>query len=155
MAHKRLFLIPTCFIMMGIATVAIAQPTAAPTMMGGQRLGMMSGTWDIDDYLTALKTQIAITPDQEAAWKIYAQTLKNASEQMQALHQNMISTMGAASWPARRALMDQMLQSRQDSFQTVRNAADQLMKGLSPAQQQQARLSLPGCGAENGLMRQP
>lgn len=163
MVFKRLFLIPSWIIMLGAATNASAQPASGPGMAGGQGYGMMGqaghgmmyGAWNINDYLAALKSQMSITPNQDTAWNDYADTLKDASGQMQALHQNMFAAMGTAPWPERRALMDQMLQSREESFQSVRRAADQLMAVLSPAQRQQARLTLPGGGSETNQMPAP
>ncbi len=59
-----------------------------PGMMGGDP-GMMGGQWNTRSYLDALKQELAITPNQESAWKAYADTVSDAGEQMQGLHQTM------------------------------------------------------------------
>lgn len=45
--------------------------------------GMMGGYWNTGTYLNALKAQLAISPDEEPAWKEDADTVSGVGEQMQ------------------------------------------------------------------------
>jgi hypothetical protein len=147
----------------GAAAVAVAQPTVGPGpgmmgnrgpgMMGGPG-GIMGGNWNTSSYLEGLKTQLAITPNEEAAWKEYADTGSGVGEQMQGLHQTMFDSMGTASWQERRNLMNQMFQARQQAFDTVHEAATKLMSALNPSQKVKAQSILPGLAYGRGMMGQ-
>ena len=146
----------------GVAVGAAAQPAAGPGrgamggpgpgMMGG-RGGMMGGSWNTTSYLVSLKSELSITPNQEAAWKAYADTVSSASEQMQGLHQTMFDAMGTASWQERRDMMNGMFEARQQAFDTVHDAANKLLPELDPAQQAKAEKTLPGLAFRRGMMR--
>ena len=146
------------------SVMAVAQPAtspgpgmmggAGPGMMGGGGPGMMGGHWNTGTYLDSLKTQLAITPNEEPAWKEYADTVSGVGEQMQALHQTMFESMGTASWQERRDLMNQMFQARRQAFATVQAAATKLVAGFSPSQKAQAQSILPGLGYGRGMMGQ-
>ena len=112
-AAGRRFLLTTTFAALAsAAVVAVAQPAVGPGpgmmgaggpgMMGGGSTGMMGGSWNTGTYLDGLKTQLAITPNEEPAWKEYADTVSGVGEQMQGLHQTMFESMGTASWQERR-----------------------------------------------------
>ena len=163
--ERRFLLTTTLAALASAAVVAVAQPVAGPSrgmmggggpgMMGGGGTGMMGGYWNTGTYLDALKTQLAITPDEEPAWKEYADTVSGVGEQMQGLHQTMFKSMGTASWQERRNLMNQMFQARQQAFATVQEAATKLMSALSPAQKSKAQSILPGVAYGRGMMGQP
>jgi hypothetical protein len=149
----------------GAAAVAVAQPAAGrgpgmmgygggPGMMGGAGGGMMGGDWNTGTYLDALKTQLAITPKQEPAWKEYADIVSGVGEQLQSLHQTMFQSMGTASWQERRTQMNQMFEARQQASDTVHEAATKLMSALNPSQKAQARSILPGLAYGRGMMGQ-
>src|SRR6185312_14077517 len=128
---------------------ASAQPPAAPGggfsggpgggprggpgagMMGGGMMGggpgMMGGTWDATRYLDSLKSELAISPAQEPAWKAYADTVSGVAEQMQGLHKTMFESMGTATWQERRTQMNQMFEARQQAFDNVHEAATKLV----------------------------
>ena len=154
----RGFLLTTMFAALACAAVvAVAQPAARQGlgMMGGGGPGMMGGYWNTATYLGALKTQLAITPNQEPAWKDYAETVSGVGEQMQGLHQTMFESMGTASWQERRNLMNQMFQARQQASDTVHEAATKLVSALDPAQKAKAQSILPGFAFRRGMMHQP
>ena len=164
-AAGRRFLLTTTFAaLVSAAVVAVAQPAAGPGrgmmgaggpgMMGGGSTGMMGGSWNTGTYLDGLKTQLAITPNEEPAWKEYADTVSGVGEQMHGLHQTMFELMGTASWQERRNLMNQMFQTRQQAFATVQEAATKLMATLSPAQKAKAQSILPGFAYGRGMMGQ-
>lgn len=124
-----------------------------PGMMGGGG-GMMGGSWTTGSYLDSLKSQLKITAKQEPAWKDYADIVSGVGEQMQALHQSLFDSMGTASWQERRDMMNRMFQARQQSFDTVHEAAGKLMAALDPAQKATAQRYLPGLAYGHGMMGQ-
>lgn len=147
-----------------VAGGAVAQPGAGagpgrgpmggpgPGMMGG-RGGMMGGAWNTGSYLASLKAELNITPNQEAAWKDYADTVSATSEQMQGLHQTMFDAMTTASWQERRDMMNRMFEARQQAFDTVHGAANKLLAVLDPAQKTKAEQTLPGLAFRRDMMR--
>ena len=168
---RRFVLGATFGVLASATTTAIAQPAARPgsgTMSGGgpgmmgnggQGMmrgpdGMMGGHWNTSSYLDALKKQLAITPNEEPAWKEYADTVSGVGEQMQGLHQTMFESMGTASWQERRNLMNQMFQARRQAADTVHDAATKLMSALDTAQQAKAQSILPGLAYGRGMMGQ-
>jgi len=124
-----------------------------PGMMGGGP-GMMGGQWNTRSYLDALKQELAITPNQESAWEAYADTVSNAGEQMQGLHQTMFESMGTASWQERRTLMNQMFKARQQAFDSVHEAAEKLLPALDAAQRAKAQTLVPGLVQRSGMTGQ-
>lgn len=175
----RQFLLGTTFATLaGLAVAAVAQPatgqgmmgsggpgvmgssgpgttgSGGPGMMGSGGPDMMGGYWNTGAYLDALKTQLAITPNEEPAWTEYADTVSGLGKQMEGLHQTMFKSMGTASWQERRTLMNQMFQARQQTFDTVKEAATKLMSALDPAQKAKAQSILPGFAYGRGMMGQ-
>lgn len=123
--------------------------------MGSGGSGMMGGFWNTGTYLDALKTRLAITAQEEPAWKEYAGTVSGVGEQMQGVHQTMFEAMGTASWQERRNMMNTMFQARQQASATIQEAAGKLMPALNPAQRDKARSILPGLAYGRGMMGQP
>jgi len=126
--------------------------SAGPGMMGGTE-GGIDGVWNTDTYLDALKAQLAITPEQEAAWKDYADTVAGVGAQLQGLHQLIFEAMGTASWLERRRLMNRMLLARQQAFDMVHESAIGLVAALDPVQKTKAQSILPGLVRGPGMMR--
>ena len=112
----------------------------------------MGGNWDTSSYLEGLKKQLGIKPNQEEAWKAYADTVEGIGEQMQGLHQTMFESMGTASWQERRNQMNQMFQARQQATDMVREAATKLSASLDPVQKIKAQAILPGLANRRGMM---
>ena len=141
----------------GLTSIGTAQPMMGggpgrgPGMMGGGP-GMMGGFGNTESYLASLKLELGIRANQEAAWKAYADTVAGVQTQMQGLHQTMFDAMGTASWEERRDMMNRMFQARQQAFDAVREAANQLMTVLTASQQPIARRSLPGLAFGPGVM---
>jgi hypothetical protein len=144
----------------------LAQPAApggafmhgpGPGGMGPGMMGRGSGPWfhdtDAASYLDRLKADLDITATQEPAWNAYAETVRGAAAQMQGVHQTMYEAMGTASWQERRDMMNRMFQARQQTFDTVHDAAEKLLPALNPAQQTKAAGELPGLVARGpGMM---
>jgi hypothetical protein len=136
--------------LIGMATLAIAQP-----MMGsgpGHGPGMMGGFGDTESYLASLKSELAISANQEAAWKDYAGAVSGAHARMEGHHQSMFDAMGTATWRERRNMMNRMFETRKEAFDSVHEAAVHLMTVLTPAQQTKAQGILPGLAFGRGMM---
>ena len=138
-------------IVVGASAVALAQPLGGGAMMGGG--GMMGGRWNAAGYLDSVKSELAITPAQEPAWKEYAQTVGGVAEQMQGVHQTMYDAMGTATWQERRDMMNTMVAARQQAFDQVHAAAEKLLPALTGEQRAKAETTLPGLAANRGMMR--
>jgi hypothetical protein len=145
--------------MLGGTAVAVAQPMGPGGGYGrgysGMGPGMMGGSYGYSDpttYLDGLKTELAITRSEEAAWDAYAGAVKAAADQMQGVRRSMWEAMGTSSWEERRDMMNEMFDVRQAAFDTVHNAAEKLLPKLTTMQQAKAAQSLPGLG-EPGYRR--
>lgn len=127
-------------------------PGAGAGMMG-KGPGLGRGLTDPTSYLDALKSDLGITPAQEAAWNGYASTVRDVAAQMQGLHQTMYDAMDTATWQERRDMMNRMFEARQQAFDTVHEAAQKLLPSLTSTQRTRAAMSLPGLGVPGrGMM---
>ncbi len=166
---RRVVLGMTFLGLAGLAGFAVAQPMGGSGPMGGpgggmmggpgggpgrgkMGGGMMGGPWNTGSYLNSVKTELAITAEQEPAWKAYADTVSGVGEQMQGLHQTMFDAMGTASWQERRDMMNTMFKAREQAFDSVHEAAGKLEAALTPAQKAKAQKILPGLGYGPGMM---
>jgi len=104
--------------------------------------GMM-GQWGTNpaEKLSAVRTELGITKDQQAAWDNYTAAVQAHISLGQASHQAMWTSQGGATGPTRNNLHQAMWESRQK----VSDALQNLHSVLSPAQQQRAQ-SLLGSG---------
>lgn len=116
-----------------------------PGMMQGGTMGPgMMGQWGTNpaEKLSAAKTELGITPDQEAAWDNYATALQAHIALGQASHQAMWAQRGGMQGPSGNNFHQAMWESRQK----LSGALQGLRSALSPAQQQRAQSLLgPGC----------
>lgn len=154
------------------AEAAKPAPANGPAMMGSGSANMMGGGMmgqgmggpggmmqgggfaDPTGYLGSLKSELAITAQQDKAWNDYADVVKATADQMRALHKGMYQSMGSQSWPQRRDAMDQMFAARQQAYAKVHDAARQLTAVLDDAQKAKAQQSLPGLAARGHSMMQ-
>lgn len=132
------------------AQQAMPAPTASPgpgmAMMGdGPDMGMERDHYgDPAAYLDGLKTDLKITQAQEPAWNAYTDAVKSHAEKVRQAHQTLYDAMGTATWQERRDMMNRMFETRPQSFDAVRAAAEKLMPSLTPEQRAQAAGVLPG-----------
>jgi hypothetical protein len=120
-----------------------AVPGAGPDMMTGPE-SEIDGLWHTDAYLDALKTQLAITPEEAAAWQDYADTVAGVGAQLQGLRQLIADAMGTASRLERQRLTTRMLLARQQAFAMVHESAIGLVAALDRVQKTKAQAILPG-----------
>jgi hypothetical protein len=106
--------------------------------------GFGRGINDPASYLASLKTELAISSSQEAAWTDYAETVQGVTSQMQAMRSGAYGAMNNATWQERRDMMNGMVASRGEAQRIVQEAARKLLTALTPAQQAKADRMLPG-----------
>jgi hypothetical protein len=97
-----------------------------------------------DQRIASLKTQLAITPEQQATWDTYAAALKKSLTGMQALRQTM-QTATAAKTPVER--LDghvTALETRLAAFKEVKPALSNLYTALTDEQKKKADKTV-GC----------
>ena len=117
--------------------------------------GFGRGINDPVTYLANLKQDLAITPDQAAAWQQYTQVVEDTAGQMKAMHDSAFQTMQTATPQERRDIMNSMFDARKASFDMVHDAATKLLPSLTPAQQAKAATSLPGLMGPGPRTRSP
>jgi protein CpxP len=85
--------------------------------------------------LTRLKSELAITPEQEPQWSAFTSTVLQQMEQFKAWHQGRNKT-AAQTAPERIDRQVAWMKERTTAFETVGEAAKTLYAALSPEQQQ-------------------
>ena len=86
--------------------------------------------------LTRLKSELAITPEQEPQWSAFTSTVLQQMEQFKAAHQGRKTP--AQTAPERIDRQVAWMKERAAAFETVGQAAKTLYATLSPEQQQMA-----------------
>jgi Spy/CpxP family protein refolding chaperone len=130
------------------AAVVVAQPygmgggmmgggMGGPGMMGGGAMmgggGMMGGTYNLEDRLAAQKTALKITPEQEDAWKAYADVAKKQSDAMLAQHEAMWKSTPSSS-AERYELHSKFMAQRAQQHEALSTAYKSLYAVLTPEQ---------------------
>lgn len=130
----------------GLAAPAFGGAMGAGMMGSGMMGGGMSG--DPSGYLAAIKQNLGITARQEPAWDAYAKTVRDTVSSLWTTHYGVaMNAMHGGSSP--QAVMTAMHDQQQQTFQTLRTAADKLVTTLNEAQKTKATDLLPGlasCG---------
>ena len=112
-------------------------------MMGGGH-GPFGAAFDPSSHLDALKTELAITPSQEASWTEYTKTVTETATSMHA------AVEGTSGDP--QAFFTKMQEQRQKSLDAVKVAADKLLASLDETQKKKAQQILPGLASGHGPM---
>lgn len=113
--------------------------------MGGMMMGMMGGMMmqggfdqHIEGRLAFLKTELAITAEQEGLWSAYADALRQASTTMAGHHQEMMQMAQGGTMPQtlpeRLALHEEMMGEGQAVMASLSAALLPLYAALSPEQ---------------------
>jgi LTXXQ motif family protein len=127
-----------------------------PGMMHGMMgPGMMGGGQAFTDpaRMDALKADLAIKPEQEAAWNKYATALKDTAETMKAAFETVGNDLKDAGPQDHFAQMTKFHELGQTQFNSVEAAANELLATLDDAQKVKAQESLPGLAFGPGVMR--
>jgi len=104
--------------------------------------------------IETLKTELGITPAQEPAWDKYAKTVQEAAETMKATRESVDhNALSKMSPPDRFAFGTNMREQRQKQFETIQNAAKELLAALDETQKAKATGLLPGLAQSgSGMM---
>ena len=133
---------------MGFEPMGFMHGQGGPGMMSGYGggPGMMSGYGgagfaDPAARLNALKTELAIRPEQTAAWDAYVKALQDSAAQMLALHNNVdFGALRTMNWQEHQAFMASMFDKRAQVFKGVQTAAATLLAALDDTQKTHALL---------------
>jgi LTXXQ motif family protein len=114
--------------------------------MSGRVRRMMGGDMQelADQRLATLKTQLAITPEQQATWDTYAAALKKNLTGMQAMRQTMQTAMSAKSPVERLDMQVTAMESRLAALKEAQPALSDLYAALSDGQKKKADRTV-GC----------
>jgi LTXXQ motif family protein len=107
-------------------------------MMGGDMQAMS------DQRIATLKTQLVITPEQQATWDTYAAALKKNVTGMQAMHQTMKTGMSAKTPVERLDARMAAIETRLAAMKEVKPALSNLYISLSDEQKKKADKTV-GC----------
>jgi LTXXQ motif family protein len=118
--------------MMGDCPMMDRMSRGVRKMMGGDMQAMS------DQRIAALKTQLAITPEQQATWDTYAAALKKNVTGMQAMRQTMKTGMSAKSPVERLDAQVTAMESRLAALKEVKPALSNLYTSLSGEQKKKA-----------------
>ena len=111
-------------------------------MMGGWGGSGGAGFADPAARLDALKTELAIRPEQTAAWDAYAKAVQDSAAQMQAIGGSIdFDKMRTMTWNDHQAYMGKLYDQRAAAFRAVHDAAVTLLAALDDTQK--ARVVLP------------
>ena len=105
-------------------------------MMGGPMMGGPGR--HIEGRLAFLKTELAITPEQEALWSAFADALRSSAASMQAMHETMMADGPPATPPEHMQRHAEMMAAHLAALEQVREAATPLYDALSPEQKETA-----------------
>ena len=100
-----------------------------------------------EQHLATLKSELAITPQQEPAWKAFAAKVAEQASQMQALHAQRWQAAGTETTvPARMASNTAWMSQRLAGMQAVTTALTDLYAVLTPEQRTIADQSFGAVG---------
>lgn len=135
---------------MGSCGQGMMGPGMGPGMGGGRMGGMGAGNMaaNVDANLDAVKTRLAITPDQEAAWQTYAGKVKEQAQRMQTLRESRPGQ--TLTGPERQAFHASMMKQRAEEMEAIAAASKGLYAVLTP-QQKTAFDACPGAMAGRGM----
>jgi hypothetical protein len=138
-------------------------PLAGPHGMGpGMMMGMGAGHGEMGGHfgnpaahLAALKTELGITAQQEAAWDAYAKTVEDTATSMRVQRQGVdMKAMHDLSDKDRQAFMAGMREQHDKAFAGIKAAAEKLQIALDDTQKVKAKEILPGLAAHGPGMMQ-
>lgn len=100
-----------------------------------------------------LKSELGITPAQEAAWTKYVEAIQEAAATMKAKREDVDPNTVSKLSPAERfAFVSKIREQAQRQFETVQTAANELLAMLDDAQKAKAQEVLPGLAFGPGTM---
>jgi hypothetical protein len=144
----------------GLAVAQTAAPSAGMTAhVHGDRHGMMGGArgagfGDRSARLDRLKTELAIRPEQTAAWDGYVKAVTDSSTQMRTIRASIdVDKLRAMNWTDHQAYVGQIHDQQAAAFRSVQTAATTLLASLDDTQK--SHLLLPVLEHAGGGMHRP
>jgi hypothetical protein len=143
-AKRKLFLIGAPILLTAVATSTLAQSADADREDGtvvaaradstGTEAKRHDAVASAQQRLARLKSNLAITAEQEPQWSAFSNTVLQQMEQFKAAHQGRKTP--AQTAPERIDRQVAWMKERAAAFETVGQAAKTLYAALSPEQQQ-------------------
>ena len=163
---KGLAIAATVVAIGGASAIAVAQtgPGYGPAGYGGWGCGYGNGPGYMQGWgggfadpaarLDALKSDLALRPDQTAAWDAYAMAVTDGAAQMRGLRDTVdFDKLRAMSWRDHWAYMGQFHDKQAAVFRSVQTARDALLAKLDDSQKSRLLSAGPGTygrGARGG-----
>ncbi len=142
----------------GVGAAAMAQnagPGFGPGMMrdhDGMMGGHRHGRHDPAAHLAAVKADLAITAEQNAAWDAYAKVVQDTATAMRASHEKINpDSIRAMSNQERANFMASQWDLRDKAQATVKAAAETLVASLDATQKIKAPYILPGLAQHSDM----
>ena len=110
----------------------------------GAMFGGFAG--NVDENLSALKSQLGITEKQDSAWQAFTKNAKQQSEASQAWFTKMFELRGASTAPEFLEQRAELMKQRQAQLEANASALKNLYAALSPEQKAIADQSFGGYG---------
>jgi hypothetical protein len=125
------------------AGAALSQPRTAPGVyVHGSGAAAIRGGCDC--ALDGLKAALGITAAQEPAWDDYAAMVNGVATQMRMVLDIVHQSMETATTAQRADLAGRLVEARRRASVAMREATDDLLAALEPAQRSIATARLPG-----------
>ena len=118
--------------------------------MHGYGMGFGANFGTAEDRLAGLKSELAITGKQEAAWQAFVKSAKQRDESRAAWFAKMREAHVAGSLPERLAQRDEMFKQNQAEQQVATSALKELYAALTPEQRSVADQLFGGFGPGYG-----
>ncbi len=124
-----------------LPAVALAQPAAPapqPAPVAAQPALSPAAKAAIDQRIGELKTRLAITPAQEPAWTVFAQTMRDNTAETDALYSQRTGNAASMTAPENMHSYAQIARAYADNTERLAAAFDTLYAGLTDAQKRAA-----------------
>lgn len=122
----------------GYGPMGFMHGRGGPRMMDGWS---GAGVADPAARLDALRAELAIRPEQTAAWDAYVKALRDSAAQMQATRSSIdFDAMRAMSWTEMQATMGKLHDQHAQAYKAVQAAATTLLAALDDTQKTHALL---------------
>lgn len=118
--------------------------------MHGYGMGFGAYSGAAEDRLAGLKSELAITDKQEAAWQAFVKSVKQRDENRQAQFAKMREARVSGSLPERLAQRDELFKQHQAERQATTSALKDLYAALTPEQKSVADQLFGGFGPGYG-----
>lgn len=120
-------------------TMVLAAPLFAPTTdLAFAASKQKAPVNDVESRITTLRSQLKITPEQEAAWNDVAQAMRDNAKTMSDLHQQQDGAIDSATAPQMIDTYGKTMEAHAENIQKFSDVFQKLYDGMSDAQKKTA-----------------